>query len=345
MMKEFQTKIGSRQFKVLYVSLLIRRKLSEIAISNIDFVARVKWNTEVYTIKSLLVTFWIFCLCHESQTNKILIVWFLLNVLTLNISFNFLTLTFSLNFFWYSTISLFKLNFQTNSTSLQTCRIKLWNIRHKLLKILLTSFIVSQTSIQHACSVNFTIEAFFMCRLLATSKAKGRIRDPFLRKDVFMLFWLPYNIKKENVIRDVCLCVCAFFLQKCRFEKLRNNFFIISLCNRPIFVLSFLCANDLLAAHSSTAEEKVEGITYKIWKSFYLLTTRCSTEQTILILSAYRKRTACCRSIDLRNFANYLLPSSECCPAGEIKKRGSHKKGEKTRIKISQFCPMNLMNR
>lgn len=64
-------------------------------------------------------------------------------------------------------------------------------------------------------------------------------------------------------------------------------------------------------------------ITYKIWKKFYLSTTRCWSARMILILCVCWKRTACCRSIDPRNFANYPSPTSVCCPIRETVKRKS----------------------
>lgn len=134
-------------------------------------------------------------------------------------------------------------------------------------------------------------------------------------------------------------------LQKICLKSLETTFlfsFSCALCAIGQFLCSalfFMCKQFARSSQLNSGRDE-EGITYKIWKSFYLLTTRCSSERTILILSAYRKRMACCRSIDLRNFANYLWPSSVCCPAGEIKK-GTNIKKERKSNKNLVFLPDN----
>jgi hypothetical protein len=81
-------------------------------------------------------------------------------------------------------------------------------------------------------------------------------------------------------------------------EKLRQSFFVVDLCLQR-------CCWCLFNKRQAGSARRLL-ITYKISKSFYLLTTRCST--MLSTSSAYRKRTACFRSIDPRSFANCPLP-------------------------------------
>lgn len=143
-----------------------------------------------------------------------------------------------------------------------------------------------------------------------------------------MLFSDCRTTSKEKMLLEMLMCAIASvaFAKSSEF-----SFLVCSLCNGGQFLCStfFMCKQFARSSALSGWEEK--GITYKIWKSFYLLTMRCSSERMILILSAYRKRMACFHSIDLRNFANCLWPSTTCCPE-------RNKNERKNAIKTYSLC-------
>jgi hypothetical protein len=73
------------------------------------------------------------------------------------------------------------------------------------------------------------------------------------------------------------------------------------------------------------------ALTHKIWKSFYLSTTRCSRAPALLHLCAYQIHTVCCHSICPHSSVNCLLPLTVCCP---ISRRDDKRKSDKSLIEF-----------